>query len=103
MRPETEVHFMIYEEKEKTTQKPHNVILENRSQLTVTGVEDVDTFDDNRIILKTVAGTLLIRGENLHIDKLSVDTGDMSVTGKVTDMGYEDTAPAGSLWSRLFK
>ena len=94
---------MIYDEKEKLNAKPHNLILEDRSRLTVTGVEDVDSFDEQRIILKTAKGALIIRGSDLHIDKLSLETGELAVSGLVTDLGYEETAPGGSLWSRLFK
>ena len=94
---------MIYDEKEKLNAKPHNLILEDRSRLSVTGVEDVDSFDEQRIILKTAKGALIIRGSDLHIDKLSLETGELAVSGLVTDLGYEETAPGGSLWSRLFK
>lgn len=94
---------MIYEEKEKLSARPHNVILEDRSRLSVSGVEDVDSFDEQRIILKTTKGVLILRGSELHIDKLSLETGELAVTGLLTDLGYEETAPGGSLWSRLFK
>ncbi len=94
---------MIYDEKEKLSARPHNVILEDRSRLSVSGVEDVDSFDEQRIILKTAKGVLILRGSELHIDKLSLETGELAVTGLITDLGYEETAPGGSLWSRLFK
>ncbi len=94
---------MLYEEKEKTPLRPHNVILEDRCRLSVSGVLDVDSFDDRQIITKTSKGSLILRGSDLHIDKLSLDSGELVVTGLVTDLGYEETAPGGSLWSRLFK
>lgn len=94
---------MIYEDKAKTVDKPHNVIIENREKISISGVEDVDSFDDKQIIMRTSKGSLILRGSDLHIDKLSLDTGEMAVTGLVTDLGYEETAPSGSLWSRLFK
>jgi len=94
---------MVYEEKEKFSNTPQNIILEDRARLSVTGVLDVDSFDDRQIVAKTVKGTLILRGSDLHIDKLSLDTGDLVVTGLVTDLGYEETAPSGSLWQRLFK
>ncbi len=94
---------MIYDENEKLSAKSHNLILEDRSRLSVTGVEDVDSFDEQRIILKTGKGALIIRGTELHIDKLSLETGELAVSGLITDLGYEETAPGGSLWSRLFK
>lgn len=95
---------MIYEDKAKNaTAKPHNVIIEDRERISVSGVEDVDSFDERQIIMRTTKGSLILRGSDLHIDKLSLDTGEMVITGLVTDLGYEETAPGGSLWSRLFK
>ena len=94
---------MLYEEKEKLPIKPHNVIMEDRARLSVSGVLDVESFDDRQIIAKTSKGNLIIRGSELHIDKLSLDTGELVVTGLVTDLGYEETASGGNLWPRLFK
>ena len=94
---------MLYDEKEKLAVKPHNVIMEDRARLSVSGVTDVESFDDRQIVAKTTKGNLIIRGSELHIDKLSLDTGELVIVGLVTDLGYEETAPGGNLWSRLFK
>jgi len=94
---------MLYEEKEKLSAKPHNVILEDRTRISVSGVVEVDSFDDRQIVTLTSKGSLILRGNDLHIDKLSLDSGELVVTGLITDLGYEETAPGGSLWSRLFK
>ena len=94
---------MLYEEKEKLTAIPHNVILEDRTRLSISGVIDVESFDDRQIVAKTSKGNLILRGNELHIDKLSLDSGELVVTGLITDLGYEEAAPGGSLWSRLFK
>ncbi|MDR1132022.1 MAG: sporulation protein YabP [Oscillospiraceae bacterium] len=94
---------MLYEEKEKPSPRPHNVIMEDRARLSVTGVTDVESFDDRQIVARTSKGSLIIRGGELHIDQLSLDSGELAVTGLITDLGYEETAPGGSLWSRLFK
>lgn len=94
---------MVYEEKGKIAARPHNIILEDREKLMVSGVEDVDSFDDRQIVLRTSKGNLILRGSDLHIDKLSLDTGELAVTGLITEMGYEETVTGGSLWSRLFK
>ena len=50
-------------------------------QLTVSGVEEVESFDENTIVMLTVKGTLVVRGEDLHIEKLSLDGGDLKVEG----------------------
>lgn len=95
---------MLYEEKEKIASKSHNIIMEDRAHLSVSGVLDVESFDDRQIVARTSKGNLIIRGGDLHIDKLSLDSGELVVTGLITDLGYEETAAGGgSLWSRLFK
>jgi len=93
---------MAYEEKMSQT-KAHTLILEGRGKLSVSGVEDVESFDENEIITRTGKGDLIIRGSGLHIEKLGLDTGELSVTGTVTEMCYDESAPQGSFWSRLFK
>lgn len=52
--------------------------------------------------MHTVKGELTVVGEGLHIGKLSLDTGELCVEGKVSDLSYEEAAPAGGFWSRLF-
>lgn len=93
---------MAYEEKVKLPSRPHHVIMEERSKLSVTGVEDVSSFDEDQIIMATNQGTLIVRGSGLHIGKLTLDSGEVSIDGLVTELCYEETAPSGSLWSRLF-
>lgn len=92
---------MGYEERTAPA-KPHRLVIDERARLTVTGVEEVGSFDEDRIELVTVKGRLTIIGEGLHIGKLSVETGELSVKGRVTELGYEDERPVGGFWSRLF-
>ena len=81
----------------------HRIELEGRERLTVTGVEDVDRFDENEIVMSTSAGTLVLTGENLHIGKLSLEGGELHVDGRVDSLSYEDTlSRGGGLLSRLF-
>ncbi len=94
---------MVIEEKGKNSAMPHNIIMENREKLSVSGVEEVESFDDRQIILRTSKGNLILRGSDLHIAKLTLDSGELSVTGLIAELGYEETAPSGSLWARLFK
>lgn len=93
---------MAFEEKSKTVSRPHHVIMEDRSKLSVTGVEDVVSFDETEIITRTAQGNLIIRGTGLHIGKLTLDSGEVSVDGLVRELCYEETAPVGGFWSRLF-
>ena len=71
-------------------QAPHRVVLEERGSLSVSGVEEVERFDENEIVMATVRGTLVVRGEGLHIEKLSLDGGDLKVEGGVDSLTYED-------------
>lgn len=81
----------------------HRLQLEGREKLTVAGVEDVERFDDQCIVLRTGAGTLVVSGEGLHIGKLSLDGGEMQVDGRIDAVTYEDTeVRQGSFLSRLF-
>ena len=91
---------MPYEEK----QLPHHIVLEGRESLSVSGVEEVESFDENTIVMRTVKGTLVVRGEELHIEKLSLDGGELMVEGAVDALSYEDDGrERGSFLSRLFR
>ncbi len=76
----------------KTTPKEtlHNVILENRKKLTLSGIADVDSFDEDSITLFTDTGTLSVRGSSLHINKLSVETGEVMIEGEINALVYSD-------------
>lgn len=66
----------------------HNAILENRSRLMLTGVTDVECFDEDSITLYTQLGELTIKGKNLHINEMSVDSGDLNVEGDISALLY---------------
>lgn len=84
-----------------------NVILENRKKLSISGVEDVESFDEDNIILYTEIGTLNIKGEDLHINKLSVETGEVVVEGDIISINYTDDeagkSRGGGFLAKLFK
>lgn len=70
--------------------KPHNLILENRKSLTISGVTDVDNFDEKTIVLYTQMGELTVHGKNLHVNSMSVETGDMTIDGDIWSLVYGD-------------
>ncbi len=70
--------------------KNHNAILENRKRLLLSGVTDVDSFNENQMILFTELGELMIKGKNLHINEMNVETGDFSVEGDIWALIYGD-------------
>lgn len=82
----------------------HRILLDSRQKLTVSGVEEVERFDEASIIMATTEGTLVITGSGLHIEKLSLDGGDLMVEGQVDGLSYEESeSREGSLWGRLFR
>lgn len=81
----------------------HRLELSGREHLTVSGVEDVERFDETGIVMSTIVGTLVVTGENLHIGKLSLDGGELYVDGHIDSISYEDdTQSRGGFFSRLF-
>lgn len=77
--------------------KPHNIILENRCKMSLSGVTDVDSFDEKTVALYTNMGELTIKGKNLHVNDLNVETGEMSVDGDIWSFVYGDKDRRGSL------
>ena len=96
---------MQYEEKRPRQEAAdHHVILEGRASLSVSGVEEVESFDENAIVMRTSLGTLVVRGEELHIEKLSLDGGDLRVEGMMDSLTYEDDGgPRAGFLARLFR
>lgn len=95
---------MAYEDGKLRSEVSHHVILEGREELAVSGVEEVESFDENTIVMVTNKGTLVVRGEELHIEKLSLDGGDLRVEGMVESLTYEDEGrDRGGFLSRLLR
>ena len=86
---------------EKQT-KLQNVILENREKITISGINEVKNFDEDVINLSTQLGELTIKGENLHITKMDVDSGDIMISGNIFGLVYNDSVKS-SFWSKVFK
>lgn len=93
------------QEKENIAKLPHNIIMENRKLLTISGVDDVDSFDEELIVLFTGQGQLSVKGYNLHISQLNVDTGELSMSGEIVALFYNEDTPKnkGTFISRVFK
>ncbi|MBP3634824.1 MAG: sporulation protein YabP [Oscillospiraceae bacterium] len=94
---------MAYTIEEKLPAEPHKLTLDDRCRLTMTGIKEVESFDEEMVVLYTTRGTLVIRGTGLHLQLLSLDSGQVHVDGTVESLTYEDTAPGtGGFFSRLF-
>ena len=68
----------------------HNIILEGRKKMSVSGVTDVDRFDENTVLLYTTMGEMTVRGEDLHVNDLSVESGEMNIEGEIRSVIYGD-------------
>ena len=82
-------------------QLPHKLTLNERRQLTMTGVTEVLSFDDGGVILRTALGTLLVQGQNLKLKTLSLDGGQVAIDGTISALQYEEPKAGGSWVRRL--
>ena len=93
---------MAYEDERSNRPKNQSIHLENREKLSISGVEDVSGFDEALIVLETCFGALSIRGEELHIDRIDLDAGQLEVRGRIGELCFEDRAASASFWEILF-
>ncbi len=96
---------MLEEKKSPSRETPHNLMLENRSKLCITGVTDVDTFDESKIVLFTEEETMQIEGYDLHINKLNVADGELVIDGEIVSIVYtgRDAKNKKGLFGRMFQ
>lgn len=83
-----------------------NLILENREKLSVSGVNDVLSFDDQVVMVDTELGLLTVKGENIRINKLSLDTAEVIIEGNISSLLYSQKSQeknAGTILSKIFK
>ncbi len=85
----------------------HKVTMTNRKTCTISGVNDVLSFDIHEILLETEQGMLMIKGDDLHVNRLTLDKGEVDVEGKIDSFTYSDVAGSGSkgesLLAKLFR
>ncbi|WP_138419994.1 sporulation protein YabP [Aquibacillus sediminis] len=98
-----------YEKNQTSSLRPqadHHVTMHNRRNLEISGVKEVDSFDNEEFLLQTVMGYLIVRGENLQMKNLDVEQGNVSIKGKIYELSYLDEQhgeKAKGLFSKLFK
>ena len=88
------------------TARTGNITIENREHITVTGVADVDSFNENEIMVRTDDGRLTVFGQGLHIARLDLEQGQLTVDGLIGGVEYTDVLekqPAQGLFSKLFR
>ena len=92
---------------EKQVMKAHKLVLNNRKTSVMTGVLDVLAFDLNEILLETEQGMLVLKGKDLHVNRLSLEKGEVDVTGHIDSCTYSDVHAAKkkeeTLFAKLFK
>ncbi len=85
----------------------HTVFVDKRQSITMTGVLDVISFDEEAVIAETELGVLVLNGTNLHVNRLNLENGELSVEGEIHSMNYEEpssfTKGRAGFLSKLFK
>lgn len=92
------------DEKRVQASRPHNLQLDNRQRAVISGVEDVESFNEQMIILMTSAGAMTLIGEGLHISRLNLDEGQLLVEGQVFALEYDERSkPTRGFIGKFFK
>ena len=85
----------------------HKVAMTNRRTCTINGVNDVLSFDVHEILLETEQGMLMIKGDEMHVNRLTLDKGEVDIDGRIDSFTYSDVVGSGhkneSLLSKLFR
>ena len=89
-------------EHEIKKQNPHNVVIQDREKISITGVEDIENFDDRETVLFTSLGKLVLHGRDLRMERLSTDDGSLVIYGRIESLEYSADTRSGSFLSRLF-
>ena len=97
---------LLDEKNQKNSIKPqHNIIVENREKISISGVEDVESFDEENMIIHTQMGIITLKGADLHLGKFSVDTGELTIEGELDEISYSDEGSYGKkegFFSKMF-
>lgn len=92
---------------EKQYSKAHKLILSNRRTSTITGVSDVISFDITEVLLETEQGMLMIKGADLHVNRLTLEKGEIDIEGRIDSLAYSEVTSfqkqSESLIGRLFR
>lgn len=83
--------------------RAHTVTLNDRKRLSITGVEDVDCFNEQIVVLQTPLGTLTVSGAGLNVSQLNLEDGRVSLEGEVNAMEYTGGRKKGGMLGRLFR
>lgn len=86
-------------------QRGHRVVMEDRAKITVSSVDDVESFEDEKVVVVTGMGTMTVLGADFHISKLNVDDGELVIEGEIDEIQYSDAArdTGSGFFGKLFK
>lgn len=87
---------------DRTIQKGHKLVVNNRTTSLVTGVKDVLSFDLNEILLETEQGMLMVKGTDLHVNRLSLEKGEVDLSGNIDSIAYSDIHSGAKQGENLF-
>lgn len=92
---------------ERQIPKAHKLVINNRKTSMVTGVLDVLAFDLNEVLLETEQGMLMVKGKDLHVNRLSLEKGEVDLTGHIDSVAYSDVQQSSkkgdNFFMKLFK
>ena len=95
------------DDKKTTRGRSHSILMENRQKVSITGVQDVDSFDEATVILVTDLGYITLHGDDLHISKLNLEEGQLIVEGEIVALQYSDAdyiqGKGSGFFSKLFR
>ncbi len=91
------------ERNDRQTALPHQLIMQDRQLVEMTGVSDVDSFDETAVIAYTSLGELTLRGSELHVKRLDLECGVLSVEGHIRQLEYTENHKSGGLFGRLLR
>lgn len=94
------------EDKKISKPRVQNLILENREKLSISGVIDVESFNDECVVVETELGTLIVKGIDLHINKLNIDSSELGIEGEIISCEYSDResrSRGGGFFARMFR
>ena len=80
-----------------------DLIIESRKKATLTGITDVESFDEETIIAQSQCGEITVRGSSMKISRLSVESGDMIIEGHIDSVAYGTEKTSGGFFGKLFK
>lgn len=94
-------------EEKKFINENHTLKIVNRENISLTGINDLLSFDEELVIAESEEGVLVIKGNNLHVNKLDLDHGQLEITGRMSNLNYEDNHHMSknkpSFFSKIFK